>query len=114
MHALRRRINAPDSPTLVTYWLLLLVAPALLLISCAAARNEIAPGHHLLTESDLARDPALVRQWGERVTADDAQTRADAATELAGAGERSLPLLRRLMHAPDADLRHEAFDIAYR
>src|SRR5215211_2713934 len=113
MHDLRRRMNAPDSHTLVSYRFLL-VAPALLLLSCVAAPNASAPGRHLPTEAELTREPSPAREWGERVTADDARTRAAAAAELAEAGDRSLPLLRRFMHAPHEDLRQEAFGVAYR
>ena len=46
--------------------------------------------------------------------AEDPNVRAATASELVEAGERSLPLLSRLLRSPDDRVRLEAFDIAYR
>jgi outer membrane protein assembly factor BamB len=56
----------------------------------------------------------VTRQWADRVTSNDPKVRADAATELAQGGERSLPLLRRFLISHNADVRLAGFEIAHR
>src|SRR5690349_19372604 len=85
------------------------------LVLTALMLNACAPG----PPGPDARDDATVRElppesWAARLTADDPRVRADATTELAAASPRSLPLLRRLLHARDEDVRLAAFNVVYR
>jgi outer membrane protein assembly factor BamB/HEAT repeat protein len=64
--------------------------------------------------SDLSRNPALVLDWANRVTADDAKVRATAEAALVQAAGRSLPLLRRFLERGDEDLDLATFEIIQR
>ncbi len=84
---------------------------------CACRPNRHDPGavrEAVPSESDLSREPALVRDWSGRLLADEPQVRAETKDTLIGAGERSLPLLHRFLRSHDEDVQHEAFDIARR
>ena len=63
------------------------------------------------TESSLSRNPALVREWANRLLADDPKVRATAEAALVQGAQRSLPLLRRLLASDDEDLHQHAFEI---
>src|SRR4051812_31573971 len=90
---------------------LLVVAP---LVLSACARGIPASRRGVPTEFELSAKPSLVREWADRVTAEDLQVCAAATTELAGARQRSLPLLRSFLRSSDERLRVAAFDSAYR
>jgi len=66
------------------------------------------------SESSLSASPAEVRAWADRLRAGDSKVRADAEAELARGGQRSLPLLRRLLESEHEDLRDPAFRIIQR
>ena len=63
------------------------------------------------TESSLSTNPALVRDWTDRLQADDSKIRATAEAALVQGGRRSLPLLRQLLATDDEDLRQQTFEI---
>ena len=66
------------------------------------------------TESSPSRNPALVRDWANRLLANDPKVRATAeATLVKGAG-RSLPLLRRFLDPRHEDLHVVTFEIIQR
>src|SRR5262245_54324398 len=58
-----------------------------------------------LAESNLSRNPALVRDWANRVLADDPKVRATAEAALVQGAQRSLPLLRRFVEREREDLQ---------
>ncbi len=63
------------------------------------------------TESSLSRNPALVRDWANRLLANDPKVRATAEAALVHGSRRSLPLLRRFLAGDDEDLHHHTFEI---
>jgi outer membrane protein assembly factor BamB len=66
------------------------------------------------TESSLSRNPALVRDWANRLQASDPKVRATAEVALIQGAARSLPLLRRFLNPEDEDLHIAAFEIIRR
>src|SRR5262252_4033609 len=66
------------------------------------------------TESNASRNPALVRDWANRLLADDLKVRATAEAELVQGERRPLPLLRRLLDRDDEDLHVATFRIIQR
>jgi outer membrane protein assembly factor BamB/HEAT repeat protein len=66
------------------------------------------------TELSLARNPALVLDWANRLLASDPKVRATAETALVQAGRGSFPLLRRLLGPEHEDLHAAAFHIIQR
>jgi outer membrane protein assembly factor BamB/HEAT repeat protein len=65
-------------------------------------------------ESSLSREPALVRDWADRLQADDPKIRAAAEAALVQAARRSLPLLKRLLAPDHEDLHVVTFEIVRR
>jgi HEAT repeat protein/outer membrane protein assembly factor BamB len=65
-------------------------------------------------ESSLSRNPALVRDWADRLQANDPKVRATAEAALVQGARRSLPLLRRFLDAEREDLRVSTFEIIQR
>src|SRR6185436_6260519 len=63
------------------------------------------------TESSLSSNPALVRDWANRLLANDAKVRATAEAALVKGAGRSLPLLRRLLASDDEDVHQQTFEI---
>ena len=63
------------------------------------------------TESSLSRNPALVRDWANRLLANDRKVRATAEAALVKGAGRSLPLLRRFLASDDDDLHQQTFEI---
>ena len=63
------------------------------------------------TESSLSRNPALVRDWANRLLANDRKVRATAEAALVQGAGRSLPLLRRFLASDDDDLHQQTFEI---
>jgi outer membrane protein assembly factor BamB len=66
------------------------------------------------TESSLSRNPALVRDWANRLLATDAKVRATAEAALVKGAGRSLPLLRRFLDPRHEDLHVVTFEIIQR
>ena len=66
------------------------------------------------TESSLSRNPALVRDWANRLLANDPKVRATAEADLVQVGRGSFPLLRRFLDPEHEDLHVVAFQIIQR
>ena len=66
------------------------------------------------TESSLSRNPALVRDWADRLLANDPKARAAAEAALVQGARRSLPLLRRFLDPGHEDLHTVTFEIIQR
>ena len=63
------------------------------------------------TESSLSTNPAQVRDWANRLLANDRKVRATAEAALVKGAGRSLPLLRRFLASDDDDLHQQTFEI---
>src|SRR5262249_7456063 len=66
------------------------------------------------TRPSLSTNSALVRDWANRVMANDPEVRASAETALVKGATRSLPLLRRFLNSDHEDLRQQTFEIIRR
>ena len=66
------------------------------------------------TESSAAKNPALVRDWENRVSSSDVKVRGAAEASLVQGAGRSLPLLRQFLAAADEDLHQRTFEIIRR
>src|SRR4051812_21523085 len=66
---------------------------------------------HLPTDAELARNPELGRQWGDRLINNDPKLREKTEATLLHAGADSLPVLKRLARSRDQKLRLAAFGI---
>ena len=64
--------------------------------------------------SDLSTSSASVRDWANRVMANDPKVRAIAEAALVKGAGRSLPLLRRFLNRGDEDLNLRTFEIIRR
>ncbi|HZM88177.1 MAG TPA: PQQ-binding-like beta-propeller repeat protein [Blastocatellia bacterium] len=63
------------------------------------------------TESSLSGNAALVRDWADRLLANDPKVRATTEAALVQGARRSLPLLRRFLATDDEDLHQQTFEI---
>lgn len=63
------------------------------------------------TRSSLSRNSARVRDWADRVTANDPKVRASAEAALVKGAGRSLPLLRRFLAGDNENLHQQTFEI---
>ncbi len=77
-------------------------------LSQEAALSQSPPPQ---TESSLSTNPAAVRDWADRLLANDSKVRATAEAALVQSLRRSLPLLRRLLASDDERLRQRTFEI---
>src|SRR6476660_8278096 len=66
------------------------------------------------TESSLSRNAALVRDWANRLLANDPKVRATAQAALVHVGRGSFPLLRRFLGPEHEDLHALTFQIIQR
>jgi outer membrane protein assembly factor BamB/HEAT repeat protein len=66
------------------------------------------------TKSSPSRNPALVRDWANRLRASDPKVRAAAEAALIKEAARSLPLLRRFLDPQHEDLHVVTFEIIQR
>src|SRR5687768_10165247 len=66
------------------------------------------------TESSLSGNPAPVRDWANRLLANDPKVRATAEAALVKGAGRSLPLLRRFLDPRHEDLHVVTFEIIQR
>ena len=89
----------------------LLVIGLLLLSACTSIASQEAP---LPTEPGLSKNPALVRDWTNRLLANDPKVRATDQAALVQGGRRSFPLLRRFLNPEREDLRVVTFQIIQR
>jgi HEAT repeat protein len=92
------------------------VNKALATILAAGLSQALAPSQSPppRTESSLSGNPALVRDWADRLLADDAKVRATAEAALVQGARRSFPLLRRLLDPEHEDLHAVTFRIIQR
>src|SRR5204863_9741927 len=90
--------------------------PTLAIIFAAGLSQAVAPFQSPLppTESSLSRNPALVRDWANRLQANDPKVRATAEAALVQGAPRSLPLLRRFLTPEHEDLHMVTFEIIRR
>src|SRR6185295_12120145 len=72
----------------------------------ALAQSPLPP-----TESSLAKNPALVRDWADRLLSKDAKVRATAEAALAKGARRSLPLLRQLLKPEHEELHAVTLEV---
>src|SRR4029453_5001441 len=86
---------------------------ALAIIFAAGLSQAVALSQSPLpqTESSLSRNPATVRDWANRLLADDPKVRATAEAALVKGAGRSLPVLRRFLASDDENLHRQAFEI---
>jgi HEAT repeat protein len=91
-------------------------AHTLAIILAAGLSQAVAPSQSPLpqTESSLSRNPALVRDWADRLLANDPKVRATAEAALVQGARRSLPLLRRFLDPVHEDLHVVTFEIIQR
>ena len=89
---------------------------ALAIIFAAGLSQAVALSQSPLpqTESSLSRNPALVRDWANRLLANDPKVRATAEAALVQGAQRSLPLLRRFLDPGHEDLHVVTFEIIRR
>src|SRR5215204_6101379 len=80
-------------------------------LSQPVARSQTPPPP---ARSGLSRNSARVRDWANRVTANDPKARASAEAALVKGAGRSLPLLRRFLTSDDEDLHQQTFKIIQR
>src|SRR5215813_2002547 len=63
------------------------------------------------TRPSLSMNSALVRDWANRVMANDPKVRASARAALVKGAGRSLPLLRQFLTSQNEDLHQQTFEI---
>ncbi|HEY7444755.1 MAG TPA: HEAT repeat domain-containing protein [Vicinamibacterales bacterium] len=90
--------------------------PALVIMLAAGLSQAVALSQSPLppTESSLSGNPALVRDWTDRLLASDPKVRATAEAALVQGARRSLPLLRRFLTPEHEDLHVVTFEIIQR
>ena len=89
---------------------------ALAIILAAGLSQGVALSQSPLpqTESGLSRNPTLVRNWANRLLANDPKVRATAEAALVKGAGRSLPLLSRFLDPGHEDLHVVTFEIIQR
>src|SRR5262245_26392830 len=89
---------------------------ALAIIFAAGLSQTVALSQSPLpqTKSSLSGNPALVRDWANRLLANDPKARATAKAALVQGATRSLPLLRRFLNTGQEDLHAVTFEIIQR
>jgi outer membrane protein assembly factor BamB len=83
-----------------------------LLSACASAHRNPPPTQALPipTEQELSRQPALVDAWAHRLKSDEPAVANDAGRHLVNGGQRSVPLLRRLLRTREDVVRSRAIE----
>jgi len=93
----------------------LLKAPALAtLLAVGLGQAPAATPSSLPSEASLSANPALLRDWADRLRSRDSAVRTGAEAALVRGGRRSLPLLRRLLAPEHAELQAAVFRIVQR
>ena len=87
---------------------------AILFAASLSQPVAIAQSPLLRTESSLSGSPAAVRDWANRLLADDPKVRATAEAALVHGRQRSLPLLRRFLTPEHENLHVVTFEIIQR
>jgi outer membrane protein assembly factor BamB/HEAT repeat protein len=65
-------------------------------------------------EASVSRNPASVRDWANRLLANDSKVRASAEAALVQGAQRSLPLLRRFLATDNEQLHQHTFEVIRR
>ena len=86
----------------------------ILSISPLAQTTGSPPQPRQAKGSDLSTRPPSVRDWANRLQADDPKVRATAEAALVQGAGRSLPLLRRFLNLGNEDLQLKTFEIIQR
>ena len=86
----------------------------LLQIPVLAQTTRSIPQPSLVTSPDFSTIPASVRDWSNRLTAEDPRVRAAAETALVQGAPHSVPLLRRFLSGGNEDLRVVTLEIIRR
>ena len=86
---------------------------ALAIVLAAGVSQGVAPSQSPppQTGSSLSTNPAVVRDWVDRLLARDSKVRTTAEAALVQGARRSLPLLRRFLTSDDEDLHQHTFEI---
>ncbi len=89
---------------------------ALAIMFAAGFSQAVGPSQSPLpeTESSLSTNLTQVRDWANRLLANDPRVRATAEAALVQGGRRSLPLLKRFLDRDDEDLHVVTFQIIQR
>ena len=87
---------------------------AFAIVFAAGLSQAVALSQSPQTESSLSRNPALVRDWADRLLASDPKVRATAEAALVKVGQGSFPLLRRFLGPEHEDLHVVTFHIIQR
>jgi outer membrane protein assembly factor BamB len=80
-------------------------------VSVVAQTTLSLPQPRQATGSDLSMNSASVRDWANRLMANDPKVRAIAEAAVVHGGRRSLPLLRRFLNSRNEDLHVRAFEV---
>ena len=83
-------------------------------ITVLAQTTRSLPQPRQAKGSDLSRNSASVRDWANRLMANDPEVRAIAEAALVQGAGRSLPLLRRFLNRRNEDLHVVTFEIIQR
>jgi HEAT repeat protein/outer membrane protein assembly factor BamB len=83
-------------------------------IAALAQTTRSLPQPRQAKGSDPSRNSALVRDWANRVMANDPKVRAIAEAALVQGAGRSLPLLRQFLNRQNEDLQLKTFEIIRR
>ena len=86
----------------------------ILQIQVLAQTTRSLPQPHQAKGSDLSPNSASVRDWANRVMADDPKVRSIAEAALVKRAGRSLPLLKQFLNLRDEDLQLKTFEIIRR
>src|SRR5215213_10864336 len=83
----------------------------ILAVPVLAQTTRSLPQPRQARRSDLSMNSASVRDWENRLMANDPKVRAIAEAALVQETRRSLPLLRRFLNSRNEDLHVRAFEI---
>src|SRR5262245_63982180 len=83
-------------------------------IPALAQTTRSLPQPRQARSSDPSRNSASVRDWANRLMANDPKVRAIAKAALVEGARRSLPLLRRFLNRRDEELHVVSFEIIRR
>ena len=109
-----KRLNSFVSLAATMRHLFICTLLCILPIPVLAQTTRSLPQPRQAKGSDLSRNSAQVRDWENRVMANDPKVRAIAEAALVQGAGRSLPLLRRFLNRRNEDLHLETFEIIRR
>src|SRR5262249_22997049 len=112
--AVLKRLNSFVSPAATMRRLFICTLFCILPIPVIAQSTRSHPQPRPAKGSDLSRNSPSLRDWENRLMANDPKVRAIAEASLVQGTRRSLPLLRRLLNRDDEDLQEVTFEIIRR